>query len=197
MLKIKNLSFSYDQLPIISDLNLNIDDQEIVALIGPSGQGKSTLLRIICGLENVQSGSIILNNQCINDLAPNKRNIGLVFQDYALFPHLNVKKNIGYACKDNDIIEQLIEDFGLTGLENVSVSTLSGGQQQRVAIARSLAAMPKLLLLDEPFSNLDNAIKEEIKKSMKEVFVKYQMTCIIVSHNDKDYEGLANRVIKM
>lgn len=200
MLKIENISFSYDRLPILSNFNLQVDDHEIVALVGASGQGKSTLLRIICGLEKEQSGTITLNNQCISGdsyVPPNKRNVGLVFQDYALFPHLNVENNIGYASNDKTLVSQLIADFGLTGLEKVSISTLSGGQQQRVAIARSLAAKPKLLLLDEPFSNLDSDVKADIKNTMKAIFKKYDMTCIIVSHNELDYEGLATRTVIM
>lgn len=199
MLKINNLSFSYGSKQILNNFNLEVVNQEIVALVGSSGQGKSTLLRIICGLETESSGSIILNGENITQkkLSPNQRNVGLVFQDYALFPHLNVRKNIAYASNDQNLIDQLIVDFGLSELENASVSTLSGGQQQRVAIARSLAAKPKLLLLDEPFSNLDDDVKGDIKESMKQIFKKYQMTCIIVSHNEKDYAGLADRIVKM
>lgn len=200
MLKIDNLSFSYDRTTILSNFNLEVASGEIVALVGQSGQGKTTLLRIICGLEKQEAGTIILDDVSITTesyIPPNKRNVGLVFQDYALFAHLNVESNIGYACTDKILIAQLIEDFGLKGFEKASIATLSGGQQQRVAIARSLAARPKLLLLDEPFSNLDSEVKADIKQTMQAIFSKYKMTCIIVSHNENDYEGLATRTIKM
>ncbi len=201
MIKIKNASFKYDKDYIFENLNINFEEGKIYSLTGASGKGKTTLLRIITGLQKLSSGSIEIDGITVDDentnIHPKERGIGLVFQDYSLFPHLNVYKNIAYGTKDTELVDELIEIMELSQIKNSAVYNLSGGQQQRVAIARTIASMPKAVLLDEPFSNLDKEIKEQIKKLIKNLNKKYNMTIIIVSHNENDYENLSDVTVEL
>lgn len=197
MLSLKNINFYYGKNKILDDVSFNVDKGEIIAVLGSSGSGKSTLLNIICGLETVSSGSIFLNGKDITNLECEKRNIGLVFQDYALFPHLTVEKNVGFALKSSKdpIIDSMLDLVKMKSFKKRYPYELSGGEKQRVAIARSLAAKPSILLLDEPFSNLDANLKEEVRKDIKEILKKSNTTAVIVTHDIEDAYDLADRII--
>ena len=197
MLSLKNINFYYGKNKILDDVSFNVDKGEIIAVLGSSGSGKSTLLNIICGLETVSSGSIFLNGKDITNLECEKRNIGLVFQDYALFPHLTVEKNVGFALKSSKdpIINSMLDLVKMKSFKKRYPYELSGGEKQRVAIARSLAAKPSILLLDEPFSNLDANLKEEVRKDIKEILKKSNTTAVIVTHDIEDAYDLADRII--
>ncbi len=201
MIKIKNGSFKYEKDYIFKNLNITFEDGKIYALTGPSGKGKTTLLRVITGLQRLSEGTLEINGEIADEgntyVQPKERGIGLVFQDYSLFPHLNVYKNISYGTKNKELVEELIKIMEIENIRNSAVYNLSGGQQQRVAIARTIASMPKAVLLDEPFSNLDKDIKEQIKELIRKLNKKYNMTIVIVSHNEQDYENLVDNIIEL
>lgn len=194
-LKIKNLTFSFDKACLFNNLDFEVEKNEIGHVTGQSGVGKSTLLNIISGLIKPDSGSIKNNEVLFNDtklfLKPEKRNIGYVFQDFALFPHINAKKNIKYAAhKDfeglhNDVVESL----SLIDHLNKMPHELSGGQKQRVSIARALLMRPSLILLDEPFSNLDENNSINAQKLITRMIEELQIPCLMVTHdiNKLDY----------
>lgn len=209
MINLKNISFKYDNSKeiILNKLSLFIDSGEVIAIVGPSGGGKSTLLRIIAGLENPFDGEIIINgrtifNKAIN-IKPEKRDVGMVFQDYALFPHMTVKKNIEYGISHLSKAERktrVLEVLDLVELQSYSKRyphELSGGQQQRIALARALAPRPKLLLLDEPFSNLDAHLLEKLREDLFKILRKTSITTIMVTHNLEDARTQADRVVRI
>jgi iron(III) transport system ATP-binding protein len=204
---IQNLTFSFSKkaAPVIKDFTFTMDKGEIVGVLGSSGSGKSTLLRLIAGLEMPTSGNItIASTTVVNEklfIQPENRGVGMVFQDYALFPHMSVKDNILFGLsrlskkeRQLRLIEMLdlvqLKDFG-----NRYPHELSGGQQQRVALARALAPKPNLLLMDEPFSNLDSELKECIREDLRRILKTADMTCIMVSHDKKDVESICDRSI--
>lgn len=198
MLKLDNISFSYDgKKNILKDISLELKKGEIVAILGQSGSGKSSLLKIIVGLLNQKSGSIFLGNKDISKLECNHRDIGLVFQDYALFPHMNVEKNISFPLTKNkkETVDKLLELIRMKDLRYSFPHQLSGGEKQRVAIARSLAANPKVLLLDEPFSNLDEELKDKLRMELKDLLQKSEVTTIIVTHDKNDAITLSDRIV--
>ena len=170
MLKLEQIKKSYDGVEILKDINLEIEDGEIVSILGPSGCGKTTLLNLILGITETDSGKIWFNGEDITELPMEKRGFNIVFQDYALFPNLNVYKNITYGLKNQPGIssekevEELIQLLGLKEHLNKKIDQLSGGQKQRVALARTLVMKPKILLLDEPLSALDGVSKNPSKK---------------------------------
>ena len=192
---VKDLSFSYKKLSIIEDFSFLVKKREIVLIKGSSGQGKSSLLNIISGLKKPDSGSITCNNVVFNDenifLEPEKRNIGYVFQDFALFPHINAESNIKYAMSANDVdlFDEAINSLSLKDHLQKMPHELSGGQQQRVAIARSLLRRPSLLLLDEPFSNLDKDNKICAQDLIVAVINKLEIPCLLVSHEISTSDG--------
>ena len=169
MLELKNVKKSYDGTPVLTGISLNIEDGEIVSILGPSGCGKTTLLNLILGIVDSDGGQIIYNGQDITNVPMEKRGFNIVFQDYALFPNLNVYQNITYGLRNNpeissrEEVEDLIHLLGLEEHLNKRIGQLSGGQKQRVALARTMVMKPKILLLDEPLSALDGVIKESIK----------------------------------
>ena len=175
----------------------------MAALLGESGSGKTTLLRLIAGFDHPDSGTISLNGNTLFSstkfVHPEKRNIGLVFQDYALFPHLSIEKNIGFGVKDKSAKSTLVNRYAnLLGLKDHLKKyphEISGGQQQRVAIARSLAAQPDLLLMDEPFSNLDESMKENVRDELRNIFKQEGITCIFVTHDTNDAMSIADRIL--
>jgi len=205
-LQINNLSFSYDRKnEVIKNFNLNVDKGEVAALIGNSGSGKSTILRLTAGFEIPDSGEIIIAGKTVADdrtfVTPEKRKIGMVFQDYALFPHFNVFQNIAFGIgnlskkqKDKKV-NYLLELINLNNYEKRYPHQLSGGQQQRVALARTLATDPKLLLLDEPFSNLDTELRDNIRSQLKNIISKVGITTILVSHDKEDAKFMADKEI--
>lgn len=180
----------------INDVSFQLNKGEILALVGESGSGKTTLLRMIAGLEHPDSGTVLLNGQTIVEgkkaVPANERNIGLVFQDYALFPHMTIAENVGFGLKGFSKQEKesiICETIALTGLtEDLSKypHQLSGGQQQRVALARALAPRPDILLLDEPFSNLDAILRDQVREEVQQIIKKTGITAILVTHDTKD-----------
>lgn len=198
MLNLDNVSFSYDKKKmILNNISFKVNEGEIVAILGSSGSGKSTLLNIIAGLEFPTAGTLHLEDKDITKLQCEKRDIGLVFQDYALFPHLNVEKNIAFSLKSHKdpIVDKMLNLIRMKEYKKRYPYELSGGEKQRVAIARSLAANPKVLLLDEPFSNLDANLKKSVRKEIKEILQRTNTTAILVTHDIEDAHDLADRII--
>ena len=185
---IKDLSFSFNKLSIIESFSLEAKKKEIVLIKGRSGQGKSSLLNVISGLKKPDSGTITCNDVIFNSenifLEPEKRNLGYVFQDFALFPHINAESNIKYAMPANDLnlFDKAVNALNLNNHLQKMPYELSGGQQQRVAIARALLRRPSLLLLDEPFSNLDQDNKTCAQELIKTIINKLEIPCLLVSH---------------
>ena len=201
MLELEHIKKAYDGVTILNDINLQINDGEIVSILGPSGCGKTTLLNLILGLVNADGGKIIFNGNDITVTPMEKRGFNIVFQDYALFPNLNVIKNIRYGLKNKPgissekEINDLIELLGLKEHLNKRIEQLSGGQKQRVALARTLVMKPKILLLDEPLSALDGVIKESIKAKIREIAREYHLTTVIVTHDPEEALTLSNHVM--
>ena len=206
ILEIINLSHAYSKNEnSISGINLDIQEGERVSILGPSGCGKSTLLRLIAGLEKPSQGEIkikgIKASSRENILPPEKRNVGLVVQDKALFPHLSVYSNICFGIKKNktkdDIASELLTLFKIENLKSKYPHEISGGEQQRVALARSLATNPDLLMLDEPFSALDKDLKETLYSEISLVFSERKSTILLVTHDQKEAELMTERQIMM
>lgn len=201
MLELKNVKKSYDGVPVLEDISISIEDGEIVSILGPSGCGKTTLLNLILGIVDSDGGKIIYNDEDLTNVPMEKRGFNIVFQDYALFPNLNVYQNITYGLRNNPSIstEEEVQDLiKLLGLEehlNKRIGQLSGGQKQRVALARTMVMKPKILLLDEPLSALDGVIKESIKDRIKAIAKEYHLTTIIVTHDPEEALTLSDRVM--
>lgn len=206
-LQIKDLDFSYKNSRelVLNKINMEIEKGEVVAIIGESGSGKSTLLRLIAGLEEPEGGEIMINNKIMVNhrvfIEPENRGVGMLFQDYALFPHITVAGNVkfglkGYSKEEKErMVQDVLKLVNLSGFEKRYPHELSGGQQQRVALARAIAPNPSLLLLDEPFSNLDANLKEKIRKEIGEIIKKANITSLIVTHDKEDAKVLADRMI--
>ena len=180
------------------ETDLSFESGDFVALYGASGGGKTTILRLIAGFEAPQSGFIKVGDKIFFDdkinLAPQKRNIGFLFQDYALFENMNVFKNLLFAKDDISLANKLLDICGLTSLKNAKISTLSGGQKQRVALARAVMRRPKILLLDEPLSALDNAMREKLQDYLLALHDEFKMSIILVSHDIAEIYKLCNKV---
>lgn len=198
-----NISKSLGGKPVLDHFSLTLGESEIIALLGNSGCGKTTFLRIVAGLETPDNGSILISGNDITLQAAEKRNIGFVFQDFALFPHMSVRKNILYGLHGlarSERAARVDEVLQLTGLEKLVKQyphQLSGGQQQRVALARALAPKPSLVLLDEPFSNLDASLRNELRGRVREILKESHTPAIIVTHDQADADVVADRVITM
>lgn len=201
MLKLDQINKSYDGVKILNDISLEIEDGQIVSILGPSGCGKTTILNLILGITDVDNGRIIYNDTDITYQPMEDRGFNIVFQDYALFPNLNVYKNITYGLKNKPLIatkaevEELIDLLGLREHLTKKIDQLSGGQKQRVALARTMVMKPKILLLDEPLSALDGVIKESIKERIKTIAKEYNLTTIIVTHDPEEALTLSDRVL--
>lgn len=201
MLELRNLKKSYDGTVVLKDITLDIEDGEIVSILGPSGCGKTTLLNLILGIVDADSGSIVFGGQDLTNVPMEKRGFNIVFQDYALFPNLNVYQNITYGLRNRpeisskEEVEELIHLLGLEEHLSKRIGQLSGGQKQRVALARTMVMKPKILLLDEPLSALDGVIKESIKDRIKTIAREYNLTTIIVTHDPEEALTLSNRVM--
>jgi spermidine/putrescine ABC transporter, ATP-binding protein PotA len=180
------------------DVNLNVKKGEFVALYGKSGSGKTTLLRLIAGFETPDSGTIKAGGRTLFDgnnfTPPQSRNIGFLFQDYALFPNMNVMKNLLFANDDVNLARKLLGLVEMSSLENAAISQLSGGQKQRAALARALMRKPEILLLDEPLSALDNAMRKKLQDYLAKVHAEFDMTTILVSHDVAEIYKLASKV---
>ena len=188
-LELKNIKKSFQEgEDVLESICLTAKKGEFVTLLGSSGCGKTTTLRIIAGLEQPDSGQVFLNGKDVTSLEPNQRNVNTVFQNYALFPTMTVEKNIAAGLKGKKQenakrVREMIEKFQLTGLEKRFPAELSGGQQQRVALARIMAYKPDVILLDEPFSALDMYLKDRLQQELQELFEDYEGTVIMVSHS--------------
>lgn len=202
-LSLKNISKKYKDKEILNNISFDIKEGELVCILGPSGCGKTTLLNIIGGFVSNFSGDVFLSDENINNIPPEKREIATVFQSYGLFTHKNVIENVSYGLKllkiDKNMrkkrAQDMLEKVGLAGYEKKKIKELSGGEQQRVAIARSMVLNPKLLLLDEPLSNLDVHLRDVMRKEIKRIQKKFGVTMIIVTHDQEDAFKLADRVI--
>ena len=201
MLELKHIQKSFGGIPVLRDISIQIEAGEIVSILGPSGCGKTTLLNLILGIIKPDSGEILYDGEDLTGVSMEKRGFNIVFQDYALFPNLNVSKNITYGLKNRpDIssreeVDDLIELLGLREHLDKNIEQLSGGQKQRVALARTLVMKPKILLLDEPLSALDGVIKESIKDRIKTIAREYNLTTIIVTHDPEEALTLSDRVL--
>ncbi len=193
------------EVTAVNDVSLDIEKGELVTLLGPSGCGKTTTLRMIAGFEFPTSGRIILDNQDINQLPPHKREMSMVFQSYAIFPHLNVFENIAYGLNVQRLSKSVIKDrvdkvLGLVHLEGYgdrAPTQLSGGQQQRVALARALIMEPKVLLMDEPLSNLDAKLREEMRTEIRRIQKELNITSVYVTHDQIEAMTLSDRIVVM
>ena len=200
---LKNVTKKFGGVAAVDKVSFSVEDGELMALLGPSGGGKTTVLRMIAGLEMPTAGDIYIRGRRVNDLSVQQRNIGFVFQNYALFKNMNVFKNIAFGLKIKkwkraDIrtrIEELLNLFGLEGLEKRYPHQLSGGQRQRVAIARALAPKPSVLLLDEPFGAVDAKIRQELREWLVTLHHELNMTTIFVTHDQEEAMEVANRIV--
>ena len=204
-LDIKNLSKRYDKKSAIENINIELEKGKILCILGPSGCGKSTILKSIGGFLNLDTGSIILDGKEISKLDAADREVATVFQSYALFPNMNVIENVSYGLKFRykdkrkirELALEMIEKVGLEGYEKKEISSLSGGEQQRVAFARSLVIRPKLLLLDEPFSNLDARLRVQMQAQIKKLQREFNISMIFVTHDQAEAFSIADKIILM
>lgn len=204
-LEVKNLNKTYGEKEVLKDVNFSLDEGNILCILGPSGCGKTTILNSIGGFIKNNSGKIFLNGEDISSLNPEDRNISTVFQSYGLFTNINVLENVAYGLKFRNVKKQdrinksleILKIVGLEGYEYRKVHELSGGQRQRVALARSLVISPRLILLDEPFSNLDKNLRITMRNEIKKLVKYFKMTTILVTHDQEDAFTMADRVILM
>jgi len=205
MLEAHHIFKTYEGRPLLNDISFKVDIGETICLLGASGSGKSTLLRMIAGLENADAGFVSFNNIDLTSTPPHLRDFGLVFQDYALFPHLNVKENVAFGLTrsvrhlpQNEIEERVansLEMVNLTGFDNRRVTDLSGGEQQRVALARALATRPRLLMFDEPLGALDRTLREDLLNELRSILHQTNIPAIYVTHDQEEAFTIADRVL--
>ena len=201
MLELEHIQKAFDGVPVLKDLSLQVEDGEIVSILGPSGCGKTTLLNIILGIVDADQGEIRYSGEDLTRTPMEKRGFNIVFQDYALFPNLNVQQNITYGLRNKpgissrEEVDELIDLLGLREHLGKRIDQLSGGQKQRAALARTLVMKPRILLLDEPLSALDGVIKESIKDRIKTIAREYHLTTIIVTHDPEEALTLSDRVL--
>ena len=204
-IRINNLTKKFGAVAAVDNLSIEIEKGEMVALLGPSGCGKTTLLRMIAGFETPSAGDMYLKDRRINQVPPQNRNIGIVFQDYAIFPTMSVYDNVAYGLTIKkmpkaEIYKEVMEYLGLVGLvgyEKRMPSQLSGGQQQRVALARALITKPDVLLLDEPLSNLDAALRLRIRKEIRKIQQRLGITAVFVTHDQEEALSIADKIFVM
>ncbi|MCI5523456.1 MAG: ABC transporter ATP-binding protein [Spirochaetia bacterium] len=205
MLEIKNLQKSFDGIQVIKNINLTINDGEFVSFLGPSGCGKTTCLRMIAGFEHQDSGSILFNGKQLDGVPPYKRKLNTLFQNYALFPHLNVFENVAYGLRASGVkkselkqrVTEALEMVRLTGFEERYPAQMSGGQRQRVAIARAIINRPPLLLLDEPLTALDAKLRIEMRQELRSLQKKLGITFIYVTHDQEEALVMSDRIVVM
>lgn len=204
-LSVKQLYKNFDGKDVLKHISFDVRNGEFLSVLGPSGCGKTTLLRILIGLDQQNDGQILLDGKDISKLKPNERGMGIIFQNYALFPNMSVFENVEYALKLNkdlrsrskEIASQTLEQIGMMEHKDKKPGQLSGGQQQRVAIARTLALNPKVILLDEPISALDVTNREIMKKELKEIQRKFNSTMIFITHEQEEAFYLSDRIMVM
>jgi putative spermidine/putrescine transport system ATP-binding protein len=197
-----NLTKTFPGHRAVAGLSLDVSRGEIVALLGPSGSGKTTTLRLLAGFETPDSGRVVVDGEDVTALPPERRRFGMVFQNYALFPHLDVAGNVGFGLKQGTAerarrVAKALAMVDLPGFEKRAVTGLSGGQQQRVALARSLAPEPRVLLLDEPLSNLDPTLRERTRRELREAIKRIGITTVFVTHEQEEAFDLGDRVAVM
>ncbi|WP_348526445.1 sn-glycerol-3-phosphate ABC transporter ATP-binding protein UgpC, partial [Mesorhizobium sp.] len=202
---LKKLTKRYGNMEIVHGIDLDIADREFIALVGPSGCGKSTTLRMIAGLEDISGGNIDIGGRVVNDLPPRSRNISMVFQSYALYPHMTVRENLGFSLKiagaaKDDMDRRVAEASAILGLDELldrRPSQLSGGQRQRVAMGRAIVRDPDVFLFDEPLSNLDAKLRTQMRTEIKKLHAKVKSTVIYVTHDQVEAMTLADRIVIM
>ncbi len=195
----------YKEVTVIPDLSLQVKEGEFFTLLGPSGCGKTTLLRMVAGFNSIEGGTISFDSQVINDIAPAKRNIGMVFQNYAVFPHMSVRKNVEFGLKNRKIpkdeikkrVDEILETVRIAEYAERLPERLSGGQQQRVALARAIVIKPNLLLMDEPLSNLDAKLRIEMRNAIKQIQNEVGITTIYVTHDQEEAMAVSDRIAVM
>nr|NIS39330.1 ABC transporter ATP-binding protein [Desulfuromonadales bacterium] len=205
VLELSHVTKRFGDFTAVDDVSLTVDKGRILSLLGPSGCGKTTTLRMVSGFEEPNEGSIRINGQDMQGKRPYERNVGLLFQDYALFPHMTVVQNVGYGLKNRGYekskiparVQEMLELVKLTGFEGRRPGQLSGGQQQRVALARALATSPEVVLLDEPLSALDAKLRQELRIELKEILSAVGATTIVVTHDQEEAMSLGDSVIVM
>jgi len=203
--QIRNARKSYGSVEVLHGVSLDIEEGEFVALVGPSGCGKSTLLRMIAGLEEITSGHILIGDRIVNDVAPKDRDIAMVFQNYALYPHKNVRENMAFALRQRRVpraeiasrVDKAAHILGLEQLLDRKPRALSGGQRQRVAMGRAIVRDPNVFLFDEPLSNLDAKLRVQMRSEIKELHQRLKTTTIYVTHDQIEAMTLADRVVVM
>lgn len=204
-LKVKNVNLSFNNNEILKELNLTIDQGNFVAITGASGSGKTSLLRVICGLESPNQGEIILDNSLLSNkeifIPTEKRNIGLVVQEKVLFPHLNARQNIEFGISSKtdkqNLSNEIMEKLNIKQLAEKYPHELSGGESQRVALARSIVMKPKLLMLDEPFTGLDKDLKMKIYPEIKSILQASKITALMVTHDLNEVKALADKCFNL
>ncbi|MCY3906629.1 MAG: ABC transporter ATP-binding protein [Anaerolineaceae bacterium] len=203
MLQLRHVCKRFGNSQVLDDVSLEVQAGEIVCLLGPSGCGKTTLLRIIAGLEAPDHGEICLQGVDFEDVPVHERNFGLMFQDYALFPHMTVAQNVAFGLRmrrQDSVAQRTSDTLSLVGMKDMGqrdVSSLSGGEQQRVALARSLAPRPSLLMLDEPLASLDAGLRERLLPELRQIFVETGQTVITVTHDQQEASAIADRIAIM
>ena len=208
LLKLENVKFAYKNTVVIEDFNLSVDEGSFTTLLGSSGCGKTTILRLISGFLNPDSGTIKINGEIQNNVLPNRRKVGMVFQDYALFPHLTVEQNLFYGlnltkpskeqkAQNEQIVKTTAENLDIQNLLKRFPSELSGGQQQRVALGRSLVLKPKILLMDEPLSSLDTNLRLKVREELKEIQKRLKITTVYVTHDREEAFSLSDKIAVM
>lgn len=201
MLELRDIALRWDHRPLLDGVNLRVDAGQTVALLGASGSGKSTLLKIVAGLETPERGSVLFDGEDITRVPPHRRGFALMFQDFALFPHLDVQDNVAFGLVEQGVsraaarerAREMLQRFGLGALVRARVTTLSGGEQQRVALARALITRPRALLLDEPFSALDAALREQLRAEFRARIAEAGMTAILVTHDEAEARSMAQQ----
>lgn len=204
-IRFQKVTKDFGSVRVVEDLDLDIAQGEFVSLLGPSGSGKTTLLMMLAGFETVSAGALLLDNQRINDLPSYKRDMGVVFQNYALFPHMNVRQNVSFGlevkkmprAEMNRKVDQILEKLGLSDIAGFPTSRLSGGQRQRIALARSLVVEPDILLLDEPLGALDANLRKSIQNELKLLQRDLGITFVFVTHAQSEALALSDRIIVM
>lgn len=204
-IEMKNVVKRFGENTVIPNLNTSIEKGELFTLLGPSGCGKTTLLRMIAGFNSIEGGEISFNDKIVNDIPPHKRNIGMVFQNYAIFPHMSTAENVAFGLKNKKIkepklsnrVSEILNVVKIAYLKDRMPGEMSGGQQQRLALARAIVVQPDVLLMDEPLSNLDAKLRVEMREAIKEIQGKFKISTIYVTHDQEEALAISDRIAIM